>query len=169
MRALGPFHRHGVVHGDNPPEIMDRRGHGQGGESLMSSEPGLNAAPRTPTLSGSPLTVMGSGSQTRSLCFVDDTVQGILALASSDQPGPINLGNPDEVTVYELATRIRDLVSSDSAVEFVGAHPDDPQRRRPDISKTRELLGWCPHVSLDQGIKRTIGWFAEANGTPLDR
>ena len=107
-----------------------------------------------------PLTVNGDGSQTRSLCYVDDLVRGLAAMLDSGQPGPINLGNPTEVSVREIARLIRDLVSSSSPIELHPLPQDDPTRRRPDITKARELLGWSPQVSLRAGIARTIKWYA---------
>ncbi|MFF9558742.1 UDP-glucuronic acid decarboxylase family protein [Streptomyces albus] len=115
-------------------------------------------------LSGAPLTVMGDGSQTRSLCYVDDTVRGILALAHSAESGPVNIGNPHEITVRELAEHIRELTGSASALSYTDAHPDDPQRRRPDISKAGRLLGWEPRVPLLDGLKKTIAAFSGADG-----
>ncbi|HEV7932242.1 MAG TPA: UDP-glucuronic acid decarboxylase family protein [Actinomadura sp.] len=110
-------------------------------------------------LAGEPLTVAGDGSQTRSICYVDDTVSGILALAFSDLSGPVNIGNPHEVTILELATTIRDLASSRSPVTFVERPVDDPSMRCPDTTLARESLGWEPAVSCEEGLRRTIDWF----------
>jgi dTDP-glucose 4,6-dehydratase len=112
-------------------------------------------------LSGKPLTVMGNGEQTRSFCYVQDTVHGILAMASSEQPGPVNIGNPEEVTIRDIALRICELAGSSSTVNFIDRYPDDPERRRPDISRARLMLDWSPQFSLDDGLKRTIAWFAD--------
>jgi dTDP-glucose 4,6-dehydratase len=109
-------------------------------------------------LAGDPITVAGDGSQTRSLCFVDDTVEGILALADSDVSEPVNLGSDAELTVAELAIRIRDLAGSASEIVQVERPTDDPQVRRPDLTRSRELLGWRPRVSLDEGLRRTLQW-----------
>src|SRR4051812_48418038 len=106
-----------------------------------------------------PLTVAGDGSQTRSLCFVTDTVEGLLAMAATHQPGPVNLGSSDEVTMLSLAERIRDLAGSDSSVQTIDLPVDDPKRRRPDTSLARDLLGWRPLVGLDEGLSRTLEWF----------
>lgn len=111
-------------------------------------------------LSGRPLTVHGSGEQTRSLCYVDDTVDALIALAAADCAGPVNIGNPDELTVLQIAETIRDLAGSTSPVEFVPAQHDDPQRRCPDVSAAAELLGWYPRVTYKQGLAETIEWFA---------
>jgi dTDP-glucose 4,6-dehydratase len=112
-------------------------------------------------LAGRPMTVAGDGTQTRSLCYVEDTVEGILALARSDHPGPVNIGSSQEMTVLQLAERIRDLSGSDSPIEFVGLPVDDPKLRRPDITLAAEVLGWEPQVSLEEGLKRTLEWFAQ--------
>ncbi|NMH98379.1 UDP-glucuronic acid decarboxylase family protein [Pseudonocardia acidicola] len=111
-------------------------------------------------LRGRPLTVTGDGSQTRSPCYVDDTVRGLLALAADDHPGPVNIGNPEEYSVLDIAERIRELVASISEIRFVAAMEEDPKRRCPDISVARRALNWEPLVSVDDGLKRTIEWFA---------
>jgi dTDP-D-glucose 4,6-dehydratase len=110
-------------------------------------------------LRGEPITVAGDGAQTRSVCFVGDTVRGILALAFSAEAGPMNIGSPDELSVFELADRIRRLTGSRSAIEFVDLPVDDPKVRRSDTTLARERLGWRPTVSLDEGLRRTIDWF----------
>jgi dTDP-glucose 4,6-dehydratase len=115
-------------------------------------------------LAGHPLTVAGDGSQTRSVCYVDDLVEGIVRLLHSDLPGPVNIGNPAELSVLALAERIRDLVGADSPVEFVPRPEDDPTVRQPDITLAREALGWEPVVDLAEGLKRTISWMREAVG-----
>jgi dTDP-glucose 4,6-dehydratase len=107
-------------------------------------------------LDGDPITVTGSGEQTRSLCYVSDTVRGLLALARSSEPGPINLGNPVEETVTTLALRIRALVSSDSPLHWLPAVADDPRQRCPDITLATTRLGWRPEVGLEEGLRRTI-------------
>lgn len=110
-------------------------------------------------LAGRPLTVAGDGSQTRSLCFVEDTVAGIISLAASDHPGPVNIGSQDEMTMLGLADRVRALAGSHSPVEFVDLPVDDPRVRRPDTSLAAEVLGWEPQVSIEEGLKRTLEWF----------
>lgn len=117
-------------------------------------------------LAGEPITVTGSGRQTRSLCFVHDTVEGLLALGRSPYPGPVNLGNPHEVTVQHVAELIRDLASAESAIEFLPAVEDDPQRRCPDIAVAREHLGWEPKVPYRNGLAKTIEWFRSAEAEP---
>ncbi|GAA2612697.1 GDP-mannose 4,6-dehydratase [Actinomadura fulvescens] len=116
-------------------------------------------------LAGSPLTVAGDGSQTRSLCFVDDTIDGLLAAATRGHRGPVNIGSPEEVEVLALARRVKKLTGSASAIEFVERPPGDPERRRPDTTLAGELLGWRPRVSLDEGIGRTVSWFRRHRGT----
>jgi dTDP-glucose 4,6-dehydratase len=112
-------------------------------------------------LSGQPLTVAGDGSQTRSICYVDDTVRGILALAFSGEPGPINVGNPDELSMLRLAQWIVELTGSSSPIEFIDLPVDDPKVRRPDTDRAERLLGWQPTVSSEEGLRRTVAWFAE--------
>ncbi len=105
-----------------------------------------------------PITVHGDGSQTRSLCFVDDLVEGLMRLAASEHTGPLNLGNPEEVTVLQLAELVRELSDSRSEVVFVERPEDDPARRRPDITLARSVLGWEPTVPLREGLARTLEW-----------
>ncbi|HZG04038.1 MAG TPA: UDP-glucuronic acid decarboxylase family protein [Streptomyces sp.] len=111
-------------------------------------------------LAGEPLTVAGDGSQTRSLCYVEDTVAGIVALTESDLPGPVNIGGDEETTVLEIARRIVKLTGSSSPVVFVERPGDDPARRCPDTALAREKLGWAPRVGWQEGLERTIEWFA---------
>ncbi|MDQ6910509.1 MAG: SDR family oxidoreductase [Actinomycetota bacterium] len=110
-------------------------------------------------LAGKPLTVQGDGSQTRSFCYVDDEVRGILALLDSDYVGPVNIGNPDEYTVMELAHAALEVTGSDSAINFLPLPTDDPTRRRPDITLATELLAWKPEIDLLDGLARTAAWF----------
>jgi dTDP-glucose 4,6-dehydratase len=117
-------------------------------------------------LSGEPITVSGTGAQTRSLCYVDDTVAGLTALALSDFEGPVNIGNPSELRVVEIAETIRDLAGSDSPIEFVPAVTDDPRRRCPDITLARERLGWSPSVSHADGLAETVEWFRTSLAHP---
>ena len=113
-------------------------------------------------LDGMPLTVAGDGSQTRSLCYVDDTVAGVLALASSGEPGPVNIGGGEEVTMLDLARRIVEITGSSSRIQFVERPVDDPCRRRPDTRLAQERLGWQPLVHWTEGLERTIGWFSRS-------
>lgn len=113
-------------------------------------------------LAGEPLTVFGDGSQTRSLCYVEDTVEGILLLAASGHPGPVNIGSAEELTVRQLAERILELTGSSSSVEFRALPQDDPKVRRPDTTLAEELLGWTAQVPVEEGLKRTLEWFEES-------
>jgi len=113
-------------------------------------------------LEGRPLTVYGDGSQTRSLCFVDDEVAGIMALLDADLTGPVNIGNPNELTVLELAHAVIDLTGSASTVSFEPLPVDDPTRRRPDITLARRALGWEPRIGLEEGLRRTADFFRAA-------
>jgi nucleoside-diphosphate-sugar epimerase len=110
-------------------------------------------------LAGKPLTIYGDGSQTRSFCYVDDQVRGLVALLDSDHVGPVNIGNPDEFTVLELAVMVLELTGSASELVFKPLPQDDPTRRRPDISLAGEVMGWKPETSLQEGLARTIPWF----------
>ncbi|WP_199430125.1 NAD-dependent epimerase/dehydratase family protein [Qaidamihabitans albus] len=114
----------------------------------------------TQALAGEPLTVHGSGNQTRSVCYVTDTVAGLLALAAGTLTGPVNIGNPQELPVWRLADEVRQLTGSGSRVVRVDEAADDPRRRCPDIGLARTELGWRPEVTLREGLRRTIDWFA---------
>lgn len=111
-------------------------------------------------LNGDDLTVAGDGLQTRSLCYVDDTVRGILAAAGTNYPGPFNIGNPDEGTIRAIAEKIKQLAGSTSALSWIDRPEDDPCLRRPDISLAQSMLRWHPQVSTDEGLVATIAWFA---------
>jgi dTDP-glucose 4,6-dehydratase len=110
-------------------------------------------------LRGDSLTVFGDGSQTRSFCYVDDEVEGIIRLLDSNEVGPINIGNPSEFTMLELAELVLELTGSSSRLEFHPLPQDDPLQRCPDITKAKQLLGWEPKVDLREGLRRTINWF----------
>ena len=110
-------------------------------------------------MDGKPLTVYGDGTQTRSYCYVDDEVRGILALLESDWVGPMNIGNPDEFTVLDLAQKVRAVTGSSSEIVHEPLPVDDPARRRPDITLAGEVLGWRPEVDLREGLARTYEWF----------
>jgi dTDP-glucose 4,6-dehydratase len=112
-------------------------------------------------LEGKPLTVYGDGSQTRSFCYVDDEVSGILALLDSPHTGPVNIGNPAEFTLLELAAEVLAVTGSTSEIVFETLPVDDPARRRPDITLARRLLGWEPAIDLSEGLARTAAWLAE--------
>ncbi|WP_197523176.1 UDP-glucuronic acid decarboxylase family protein [Actinokineospora pegani] len=114
-------------------------------------------------LNGNPLTVYGTGEQTRSFCYVEDLVRGVLALAAREgQMGPVNLGNPEEITVLELAETISEFTGTALSVVHRPLPLDDPTQRRPDITRARQLLGWEPRVGLREGLRRTISWFKDA-------
>ncbi|MFI5829015.1 UDP-glucuronic acid decarboxylase family protein [Streptomyces sp. NPDC051578] len=110
-------------------------------------------------LAGEPLTVTGDGLQTRSLCYVDDTVAGILAMAAHGMRGPVNIGNPTEITMLELARLVVELTGSDSEIRFIERPTDDPSVRCPDITLARDKLQWEPRVAAEDGLRRTIAWF----------
>jgi len=110
-------------------------------------------------LMGEPITVAGDGSQTRSVCYVDDLVRGLLLLLRSGLPGPVNIGNPYELSMLALAERIRALTGSSSEITFIPRPTDDPTVRQPDITLAKRELGWEPKVELDEGLRRTIEWF----------
>ncbi|MBV8394729.1 MAG: SDR family oxidoreductase [Actinobacteria bacterium] len=108
-------------------------------------------------IDGKPLTVYGDGSQTRSMCYVDDLIRGLYALATSDEHLPVNLGNPDhEVTMLELAETVIRVTGSQSEIIFEALPVDDPQQRRPDITRARQILGWEPEVDLEEGLRRWL-------------
>ncbi|MBI4424709.1 MAG: SDR family oxidoreductase [Elusimicrobia bacterium] len=113
----------------------------------------------TQALRGKPLTVYGSGAQTRSLCYVSDLAAGIYKLLLSDADSPVNIGNPEEVTILQLAEMIRRLTGSKSKIVRKPLPVDDPKQRCPDISRARKLLLWSPKVGLEEGLRRTIGYF----------
>jgi UDP-glucuronate decarboxylase len=112
-------------------------------------------------LKGEPLTVFGDGSQTRSFCYIDDMVDGLISLMNSPREvtGPVNLGNPGEFTMIELAKQVIALTDSDCELQHLPLPADDPVRRRPDISRAREVLGWEPAVPLSEGLARTVDYF----------
>jgi nucleoside-diphosphate-sugar epimerase len=115
---------------------------------------------------GEPLTVYGDGSQTRSLCYVEDEVRGLIGLFDSELTGPVNIGNPDEYTMLELARTVVDLLGSSSPIAHLPLPVDDPTRRRPDITVARAELGWEPTTSLRDGLARTAAFLAEDAGVP---
>jgi UDP-glucuronate decarboxylase len=117
-------------------------------------------------LRSDPLTIFGDGSQTRSFCYIDDMVDGLIRLmnAPPEVTGPVNLGNPSEFTMLELAKKVLALTDSDGAIEERPLPSDDPVRRKPDIGRARELLGWEPTIPLEEGLKRTVEYFRHAGG-----
>ncbi|MFM9053780.1 MAG: GDP-mannose 4,6-dehydratase, partial [Solirubrobacterales bacterium] len=112
-----------------------------------------------------PVTVFGDGSQTRSFCFVDDLVRGLIALAESGEHLPVNIGNPDEYTLQQLAENVIEVTGSNSEIVHEPLPTDDPQVRQPDISRAREILGWEPKTDLNDGLKKTIELSGEGDLT----
>jgi dTDP-glucose 4,6-dehydratase len=115
-------------------------------------------------LRGEPITVHGTGEQTRSICYVDDLVRGIVALLDSTETGPVNCGTEDEMSVRGLAEMIIELTGSSSSVTYLTRTPDDPEKRRPDLTLARTRLGYEPRVGSAEGLRRTIEFFAERLG-----
>jgi len=113
----------------------------------------------TQALSRQPLTVYGNGGQTRSICYVEDLIRGLLAMLDSPHTGPLNLGNPTELTVLELARMIVELTGAELDIVHRPLPQDDPARRKPDISKANQVLGWQPTIQPEEGLRRTIDWF----------
>ncbi len=113
------------------------------------------------------MTVFGDGSQTRSFCYVSDLVDGLYRLMQSDERYPVNLGNPQEMTILEFAERILRLTGSKSRMIHEALPQDDPKQRKPDIGKARRLLGWEPRVSLEEGLRQTIDYFRQVQVSPV--
>jgi UDP-glucuronate decarboxylase len=113
------------------------------------------------SLQGRPLTVYGDGTQTRSFCYVSDLVDGLMKLMAGDHHGPINLGNPEEYTMLELAQKVRDKINPDREIIFKPLPQDDPKQRKPDITKAKTLLNWHPTISVDAGLTETIAEFKQ--------
>ncbi|MCS7025654.1 MAG: SDR family oxidoreductase [Bryobacteraceae bacterium] len=118
-------------------------------------------------LRGEPLTVYGDGSQTRSFCYVRDLVEGLVKLLFSDERYPVNLGNPNEMTILEFAEYVRRAVNPNIPIRFEPLPQDDPRRRRPDITKAKRLLNWEPKVSLREGLEETVRYFRELVRSPI--
>ncbi|HLK34079.1 MAG TPA: UDP-glucuronic acid decarboxylase family protein [Terriglobales bacterium] len=113
-------------------------------------------------LLGEELTVYGDGRQTRSFCYVSDEIEGLLRLAWSQEPGPVNIGNPNEFTILECAQRVLAVTGSKSEIRFMPLPQDDPKQRRPDITKARSVLGWQPKINLETGLKLSLDYFRQA-------
>jgi dTDP-glucose 4,6-dehydratase len=118
-------------------------------------------------LSNRSLTVFGDGGQTRSFCYVDDLIRGLIALAESDVHDPVNLGNPDEMSLLEMAKLVIELTGASSEIVYEALPEDDPQVRQPDITRARDLLDWEPEVELRDGLARTIDHYRRAHGVPV--
>jgi dTDP-glucose 4,6-dehydratase len=110
-------------------------------------------------LRSEPLTVFGDGKQTRSFCYVDDLVEGLYRLLRSDHHLPVNLGNPDEISIVDFATEIKEIMGSEQPIAFKELPTDDPTQRQPDITKAKELLGWSPQFERKEGLRKTIEYF----------
>jgi len=130
------------------------------GESMRPDDGRVVSNLIVQALAGRPLTIHGDGKQTRSFCHVEDEVRGILALLDSSHIDPVNIGNPNEYTVLELAEKVLEVTASSSELRFEDRPVDDPMQRCPDIGLARSLLGWEPTVALDEGLRRTAAWFA---------
>jgi len=117
-------------------------------------------------LRGRPLTVFGDGSQTRSFCYVDDLIRGLVGLAESEVHEPVNIGNPNEMSLLEMAERIVELTGAASEIVYEALPVDDPQVRQPDITRAKALLGWEPEVEVSEGLRRTIDYYADRLGAP---
>jgi len=129
------------------------------GDSLASGDGRVVSNFLGQAMDGKPLTVYGDGTQTRSFCYVADEIRGLLVLLDSDWVGPMNIGNPDEFTVLELAELVLDVTGSDSEITFEPLPEDDPVRRCPDISLAAKVLGWRPEIDLREGLARTYDWY----------
>jgi dTDP-glucose 4,6-dehydratase len=116
-------------------------------------------------LLGQPLTVFGDGSQTRSFCFVDDLIDGIVKLLYSDEHYPVNMGNPNEMTILQFAETINKVTGNTAGITYVDARSArDPQRRRPDITRAKTILNWEPKINLEEGLRRSIPYFKQKLG-----
>ena len=115
-------------------------------------------------LLGKPITIYGDGQQTRSFCYVEDEVRGFLALLDSDIIGPVNIGNPSEYTVRQLAETVLEVTGSPSEIVYEPLPVDDPSQRQPDITVARTQLGWEPRIGLREGLERTAAWFRQVVG-----
>ena len=112
-------------------------------------------------LAGEPITIYGDGSQTRSFCYVDDLIRGLVALAESGEHLPVNLGNPGEFTILELAQTVIRVTDSSSELVYEALPVDDPQIRQPDITRAKQVLGWEPEIPLEEGLRRMLGSLRE--------
>ena len=120
-------------------------------------------------LTDQPVTVFGDGTQTRSFCYVDDLIAGLIALAESGVHDPVNIGNPEEMTLLDMAKTVVELTESRSEIVFQALPEDDPKVRQPDITRARDLLGWEPKVDIREGLRRTIEHALEVLGQPSAR
>lgn len=156
-------------HRDNGVDICVARIFNTYGPRMLENDGRVVSNFAVQALQNQPLTVYGDGSQTRSFCYVSDLVDGLICLMSSGHTGPINLGNPDEYTILQLAQRIREMVNPEVEIVFKPLPQDDPRKRQPDITRAKTLLGWEPQVPLQQGLERLIKDFRDRldNYAPL--
>jgi UDP-glucuronate decarboxylase len=143
-------------HWQNDVEIRVARIFNTYGSRMLENDGRVVSNLVVQTLKGEPLTVYGDGSQTRSFCYVSDLVEGLMRLMNGEHTGPINLGNPDEYTILQLAQAVQKMVNPDAEIIFKPLPQDDPRRRRPDITKAKTLLGWQPTIPLQEGLKLTV-------------
>lgn len=136
------------------------------GEGMLASDGRVVSSMICAAVSGRPLPVNGDGRQTRSFCYVSDMVEGLLRLCllRGGVPGPVNLGNPEEISILRLARMVIRLTGGRAGIKFLPASPGDPRKRKPDISLAQKLLGWRPEVGLKEGLRRTCGWFEKIEG-----
>ncbi|MBE9076899.1 SDR family oxidoreductase [Romeria aff. gracilis LEGE 07310] len=151
-------------HRQNDVEIRVARIFNTYGPRMLESDGRVVSNFVVQALRGNPLTIYGDGSQTRSFCYVSDLVEGLMRLMNGDHLGPINLGNPDEYTILELAQAVQNMVNPDVALKYEPLPQDDPRRRKPDIVLAKQLLDWQPTVPLNQGLERTVDDFRQRLG-----
>ncbi|OBQ39282.1 MAG: NAD-dependent dehydratase [Anabaena sp. MDT14b] len=148
-------------HRENKVEIRVARIFNTYGPRMLENDGRVVSNFVAQALRGVPLTVYGEGQQTRSFCYVSDLVNGLMRLMNGEHPGPINLGNPDEYTILELAQAVQNLINPDAQIKFEPLPADDPRRRRPDITKAQTLLDWEPTIPLQDGLKLMIEDFRQ--------
>ena len=153
-------------HWQNDVEIRVARIFNTYGSRMLENDGRVVSNLVVQTLKGEPLTVYGDGSQTRSFCYVSDLVEGLMRLMNGEHTGPINLGNPDEYTILQLAQAVQKMVNPDAEIIFKPLPQDDPRRRRPDITKAKTLLGWQPTIPLQEGLKLTVEDFRNRVASP---
>jgi UDP-glucuronate decarboxylase len=148
-------------HRENEVEIRVARIFNTYGPRMLENDGRVVSNFIVQALRGVPLTVYGSGSQTRSFCYVSDLVEGLMRLMNGENTGPVNLGNPDEYTILELAQKIQQMVNPDADIKYEPLPQEDPRQRKPDITKAKSWLGWEPTIPLQDGLKRTIEDFQD--------
>jgi UDP-glucuronate decarboxylase len=148
-------------HRENKVEIRVARIFNTYGPRMLENDGRVVSNFVVQALQGIPLTVYGEGKQTRSFCYVSDLVDGLIKLMNGDYTGPVNLGNPDEYTILELAQAVQNLVNPDAEIKFEPLPSDDPRRRRPDITRAKTWLNWQPTIPLQEGLKLTVDDFSQ--------